>query len=223
MLLQPRHAGGFWRGLCFGFTCGSGFLLLPLLWLGSAWTTDSWAIFLSLVSRLQELASSNLQGAAVPFALVLAVYCVQLLTLSRELENDMPSVDRVLRHEQLLDLCANLFFGIGVIWTAIGMRDALLHSLGDAAFAARAGAFAVLQRLVEGGILLALSTTIVGGIGGYLMRVIKSVSLGQHITAVYLAASEQPQQDNIAALRRIEQALMGESPHTDETFPTEHP
>jgi hypothetical protein len=32
----------------------------------------------------------------------------------------------------------------------------------------------VLQRSVEGGILTALTTTIVGGVGGYMMQVTKS-------------------------------------------------
>jgi len=61
-------------------------------------------------------------------------------------------------------ISATLFFGVGVVWTAIGMRSALLSALGglDQSAAAELGAFEILRRLVDGGILLALSTTIVG-------------------------------------------------------------
>ena len=65
------------------------------------------------------------------------------------------------------------------------MRGALLHALGDPGVAAQAGAFNVLQRLVDGGILTALSTTILGGIGGYLMRVAKGLYLGARLNRYY--------------------------------------
>ena len=115
-----------------------------------------------------------------------------------------PPVERVVRHEQLVDLCASLFFGIGVIWTAIGMRDALLFALGDPGGAASQGAFAVLQRLVDGGILLALSTTIVGGVGGYLMRAFKSVLLGRQLAELYMRTADQSARESLAILQRIE-------------------
>ncbi|MDX2456648.1 MAG: hypothetical protein QNL87_03990, partial [Gammaproteobacteria bacterium] len=67
----------------------------------------------------------------------------------------------------------------------IGMRSALLFALGDTDVAAEAGAAAVLQRLVEGGILTALTTTIVGGVGGYMMRVTKSSLLGTRLSRYY--------------------------------------
>jgi hypothetical protein len=51
--------------------------------------------------------------------------------------------------------------------------------------AAQSGAFAILSRLVDGGILTALTTTIVGGVGGYLMRVIKSSWLGTRLNRYY--------------------------------------
>jgi len=114
----------------------------------------------------------------------------------------------------LLDLSATLFVGIGVIWTAIGMRDALIYGLGDPVVSATAGAFSVLQRLVDGGILLALSTTIVGGAGGYLMRVIKSVVLGEKLTALYMHESQRPAEASLATLQRIEHQLQGTTENT---------
>jgi hypothetical protein len=39
--------------------------------------------------------------------------------------------------------------------------------------------------MVQGGILLALSTTIFGGVGGYLMRVYKTITLGAELQLNY--------------------------------------
>jgi hypothetical protein len=105
--------------------------------------------------------------------------------------DDNPPLEKISQLEHLNDVWTSLFFGIGVIWTAIGMRSALLHALGDPGMATQVGATAVLQRLVEGGILTALTTTIVGGVGGYLMRVIKSSLLGTRLSRFY---EEQEQQ-----------------------------
>jgi len=60
----------------------------------------------------------------------------------------------------------------------------------------------VLQRLVDGGILTALTTTIVGGIGGYMMRVTKSSLLGTRLSRYY----EEHEQHHA---NRVE-ALLGE-------------
>jgi hypothetical protein len=57
----------------------------------------------------------------------------------------------------------------------------------------------VLQRLVEGGILTALTTTIVGGVGGYVMRVIKSSLLGTRLSKFY-EAKEQHHASRVEAL-----------------------
>lgn len=154
-----------------------------------------------------DYVATNLQGSALPFLAVMAVYIVQFRRLLARLAGDDPQAEAVVRGDQNLDLCATLFFGIGVIWTAIGMRDALLHALGDGGAVAAEGAFAVLQRLVDGGILLALSTTIVGGVGGYLMRAVKAVVLGEQLALVYLSESRRLERANLAVLHRIEARL----------------
>jgi len=110
-----------------------------------------------------------------------------------------------------------LFFGTGVIWTAIGMRSALIFALGDPDSTIQAGAFAVLQRMVDGGILLALSTTIFGGIGGYLMRVHKSISLGTLLQQRYDRAARVDTSSMRESLQRIEQHLRGSTDkHTED-------
>lgn len=203
----PARCGAFVVGIASGMVVGFALLLLPVLWLGTAETVAIYGSAKPWLVRAWYLVDTNLKGSLLPFLLVLGAWWVQLEKLRDLLGCSEPALDRVVRHEQLLELYANLFFGIGVIWTAIGMRNALLYALGDPDVTAAEGAFAILQRLVDGGILLALSTTIVGGVGGYLMRAIKSVSLGRQLNALYYRASQEPAEDNLAALQRIEQLL----------------
>jgi hypothetical protein len=202
-----RVQGDLVPGLAIGLLLGVLFVLAPVLWLGGDRVYELALLVQPMWSRLQDLATTNLKVSLVPFAAVSLSYCWLFRALARNLAASPPSLEQVVRHDQLLDLCASLFLGVGVIWTAVGMRDALLFSLGDPGLAAREGAFSVLQRLIEGGILIALSSTIVGGTGAYLMRLVKSLVLGRRLNAVYLSASRQPLQDGIDALGRIEHLL----------------
>src|SRR5210317_621962 len=139
------------------------------------------------VPRIQvlfEWSRRNLGLSILPFCITLALYIHSLHALQRRLDSNS-TMDEISQLEHLADVWTSLFFGIGVIWTAIGMRSALLYALGDPDMASQAGAYAVLQRLVEGGILTALTTTIVGGIGGYVMRVVKSSLLGTRLSRYY--------------------------------------
>ena len=215
---RQYSSGNFVFGLAWGLVVGFALALAPVLWLGVGATGHLYSNLAPGLYQLWLVAADNLQGALLPFAAVLYFYLQQLYRLHRLLSDPPPDIDRVLRHEQLLDLCANLFFGIGVIWTAIGMRNALLHALGDPGAAASEGAFAMLQRLVDGGILLALSTTIVGGVGGYLMRALKSISVGRAMNALYTRTVKQPEEDKLAALGRIE-ALLKNVTLSDQVVP----
>ena len=96
-----------------------------------------------------------------------------------------------------------------MIWTAIGMRGALLEGLGNlnAHSAAKLGAFSILQRLVDGGILLALSTTIVGAVGGYLLRLVKSLAVGTQVRAYYSRLANQQADAVNAVLKSIDAQL----------------
>ena len=152
------------------------------------------------VQRLLLWAYENLRLSVVPFFLTLVFYAGALWRLKYYLRNHGVSMEKIAQTDHLVDIWINLFFGIGVIWTAIGMRSALLYALGDPAVAAESGAFTILRRLVDGGILTALTTTIVGGIGGYMMRVIKSSYLGTKLSRYY----EEQEQHHAA---RVEQLL----------------
>ncbi|MGB5180350.1 MAG: hypothetical protein WBP44_16675 [Gammaproteobacteria bacterium] len=154
------------------------------------------------VPRIQVLfdwSRRNLGLSIVPFGVALGLYIRSLHALQQRLHGNPPQ-DEISQLEHLTDVWTSLFFGIGVIWTAIGMRSALLYALGDPGAATQAGASAVLQRLVEGGILTALTTTIVGGIGGYVMRIIKSSLLGTRLSRFY----EEQEQDHA---NRVESLL----------------
>lgn len=209
--MRSGQVGRFWQGLAagaLGSLIGAGSILYllarqrvvafdggllpaPSLWLD--WLYD------------------NL-GASLPvFALLLVAFAVTLGRLRRSLYDDAP-IERVVQLDHLADTWTTLFFGAGVIWTAIGMRSALLFALGEPETTVQQGAFAVLQRLVDGGILLALSTTIFGGIGGYLMRVYKSVTLGARLQQRYDRAARVDTSSMKDTLHRIEAGLHGREP-----------
>jgi hypothetical protein len=69
-----------------------------------------------------------------------------------------------------------------------------------------------LERLVDGGILVALSTTIVGGVGGYLMRLVKAMLVGAALHEYYRAQERGDLRDIVASLARIEASLAFWSP-----------
>lgn len=153
-----------------------------------------------------EWAYTNL-GSSIPvFAALLMAFIYSLARLRSHLDNNRP-VNEIVQLDHLTDIWTTLFFGTGVIWTAIGMRSALLFALGDPDDTLQQGAFAVLKRMVDGGILLALSTTIFGGIGGYLMRVYKSVALGAVLQETYDKAARIDTSSMKNTLQRIEEHL----------------
>ena len=151
-------------------------------------------------------AYDNLGSSLPVFALLLLAFAVTLNRLRLHLAEDT-AIEKIVQLDHLADTWTTLFFGTGVIWTAIGMRSALIFALGDPDATVQAGAFAVLQRLVDGGILLALSTTIFGGIGGYLMRVYKSISLGAQLQQRYDQAARVDTSSMKDALHHIEEHL----------------
>ena len=153
-----------------------------------------------------QWAYTNL-GSSIPvFAVLLLAYFVTLGRLKIALDQSR-AIDQIVQLDHLTDIWTTLFFGTGVIWTAIGMRSALIFALGDRDAALQQGAFAMLERMVDGGILLALSTTIFGGIGGYMMRVYKTVTLGTRLQQQYDQAARADTSEMRASLTRIEQHL----------------
>jgi len=153
-----------------------------------------------------EWAYANLGSSILVFAALLVAFFFSLARLKNHLDNGAP-INRIVQLDHLTDIWTTLFFGTGVIWTAIGMRSALLFALGEPDLTLQGGAFAVLQNLVDGGILLALSTTIFGGVGGYLMRVYKSMALGADLQQRYDEAARADTTSMRESLERIEAHL----------------
>jgi len=155
----------------------------------------------------------NLGLSIIPFSLIAFGYVLYLKRFIQLLETQGISSKEIFTMEEKIDLFMNLFFGVGVIWTAIGMRSALLASLGnmDAETAAQKGAFYILTQLVEGGILLSLSTTIVGGIGGYLMRIIKAWATGPKLNAFVDSQIAIQNHDVLDRLDKIAQLIKEKS------------
>jgi len=148
-------------------------------------------------------------GSSIPvFAALLLAYFITLGRLREALRQDQP-ITQIVHFDHLTDIWTTLFMGAGVIWTAIGMRSALIFALGDRAAAMEQGAFAMLERMIDGGILLALSTTIFGGVGGYVMRVYKTVTLGTELQQQYDKAARTDTSEMRASLHRIEEHLAG--------------
>lgn len=146
-------------------------------------------------------------GSSIPvFAILLLAYFVTLGRLRKALQDSRP-INQIVQLDHLTDIWTTLFFGTGVIWTAIGMRSALIFALGDRDAALQGGAFAMLERMIDGGILLALSTTIFGGVGGYVMRVYKTITLGTELQQQYDQAARADTSEMRESLQRIEQHL----------------
>ena len=161
------------------------------------------------VQRLLAWTYENLRLSVVPFGATLLLFILSLLHLKRLLRDPDSAVEKIAQMDHLVDIWINLFFGIGVVWTAIGMRGALQDGLGDlnAQTAAKLGAFSILQRLVDGGILLALSTTIFGAVGGYVLRLVKSLAVGRQVQAYYNRLAEQHADALHGTLRSIDAHL----------------
>ena len=147
-----------------------------------------------LLGALASWIWRNLGFSLPVFALVLTLYVASLEKLRWLLARSAPP-DEVAQADHLTDVWTSLFFGVGVIWTAIGMRGALVQALANPSGAD--GGVVVLERMVDGGILLALSTTIFGGIGGYLMRAWKALVTGAPLKRYY----EQEARRDLTALR----------------------
>ncbi len=148
----------------------------------------------------------NLGSSVWLFAIVLTVYLMNLSRLHQLLDRGS-TLREAVELDQLLDVWIHLFVGIGVIWTAVGMRSALQSALGDPGEALVDTAGSVLQKLVDGGILLALTTTIVGAMGGYLMRLAKTMMVGAQLHTFYDSLYKADLKDLVASTQRIERQL----------------
>jgi hypothetical protein len=193
------------KRILIGAVFGAGLTaaLLYLLNLGG------WVVFTgsagSWFLHILHWSHANLGFSIVPFILVGMIYCRELTRLRRLLHDENTTMAEVEDVEAKLNLMVVVFIGIGVIWTAIGMRSALLQALNgmDAETAASRGAWYILTRLVDGGILVALSTTIVGGVGGFCMRIVKAWSVGPTLSGFYDRRHARSEEEVLRLLAEI--------------------
>lgn len=123
----------------------------------------------------------HLEFSLVPFALLFVIYFYLIADLRRLLKDSRTPLFKLTYRDRLLNLTISSFFGVGVICTAVGIENALFQALAGfnpSVPAAEQSPWALLERLVNGGLVLALSTTIFGGICGYGLRLIKVVLIG---------------------------------------------
>lgn len=90
--------------------------------------------------------------------------------------------------EQRIDLIVALLFGVGVLYTAVGLRAALVEAIDTPS---GESASDMLTALVNGGILSAMTSTIVGGVLGYGLRMFKLFRVGHALDAYYAEQEEQ--------------------------------
>ncbi len=209
MKLKSHAAAGFWTGFITG-SLGVVLIAVTLLYTLNMSTVVAISVLdVPTIQRMLAWTYENLRLSVIPFGATLLLFTGSLVRLKRFLRDQDNAVEKIAQMDHLVDIWINLFFGIGVIWTAIGMRGALLDGLGDldAQSAAKLGAFSILQRLVDGGILLALSTTIFGAVGGYLLRLVKSLAVGTQVEAYYHRLAEQQTDAVQSSLRSIDAHL----------------
>lgn len=125
----------------------------------------------------------HLRLSVVPFGCLFLLYAYLIAKMRLYLGHGETKLSRLTYYDRLLNATISTFLGVGVIWTAVGMESALMRTLdvvnqGQEAVASLS-AWGLLESLVNGGLLLALSTTIFGGVCGYLLRLLKIVLIGE--------------------------------------------
>jgi hypothetical protein len=163
-------------------------LLVSLCWsilflcLGvfSGWLTISTSV--AWLTEPAALLYRHLRLSLIPFTCLFLLYIYLINRIREKLGQEGTSLAELTYCDRLLNTTISTFFGVGVIWTAVGMETALIQALdaveqGQGA-AAGLSAWGILERLVNGGLLLALSTTIFGGICGYMLKLLKVFLLG---------------------------------------------
>ena len=168
--------------------------------------TDAW------VGQLPKSAQGLTNWLALNLGYSAPLFCVALLfvvhsmaCLLEELGKDKCCSSRTFHLEHRVDIGISLLFGIGVLFTAIGIRDALTTAIDGETAATNGGE--VLALLVNGGILSAMTTTVVGGALGYSLRVIKVLATGEKLEKAHARMTGEGLQKQEALLQHISNQL----------------
>ncbi|MFC1812784.1 hypothetical protein ACFL03_08835 [Thermodesulfobacteriota bacterium] len=157
----------------------------------------------------------GLETSPVLFAINIAFFIKYLRKLRNELEKRPRDPVEIEYWDHKSNLAISLSFAIGIGYTAYGMMRALYTTLHDLpGNLEQVDALELLNGLVEGGIILALATTIAGMIIGYSMRFIKYDTVGRDLIKYSTEVSirtvnnfEKQFTDIYKTLLRIEQGM----------------
>lgn len=126
--------------------------------------------------------SVNLGLSAPLFAALTIMGWSYLESLKQALNADMKAEAQITHLEQRIDLVVALLFGVGVLYTAVGLRGALVQAIDGPTEQSASG---MLTALVNGGILSAMTSTVVGGVLGYGLRMLKLFRVGHALDLYY--------------------------------------
>ena len=167
---------------------------------------DAWgAHFPKSAQGVTNWLALNLGYSAPLFCVALLFVTHSMACLLEELGKDKCCSSRTFHLEHRVDIGISLLFGIGVLFTAIGIRDALMTAIDGEVAATNGGE--VLALLVSGGILSAMTTTVVGGALGYSIRVIKVLATGEKLEKVHARMMGEGLQKQEALLQCISNQL----------------
>lgn len=186
-----------------------GGILLGLLMAVLGWqlfTSSESAWIAAQTETAIHFAWYNLGSSLIFFCLNLLFYSRLYQRLNQQINNKETPSYQLMHSYTMLDYCCQASIIIGIIYTAIGMREALLYALGDSGTQQGAD---LLKRMVDGGILIALSSTIVGYICGQLMKIIKKIGLelrlNQRLYQEHQLIQQQQQDWQQALLTSVQQ------------------
>lgn len=190
---------------------------------GWAWLVNAIQLISGYLGYSVIFFVAALVGYARYFVLLKAVlFRIGSTLTTGGIENE--DMENIKHYNGAIDIFITIFFAIGVLFTAWGLQHALVSALDGVskAEAGRLGAWGILKRLVDNGILIALWTTIVGGAGGYIMRLLKYFFLGRDLNRISIRNEETEKANFLNALkaigeyaRKIEEKLETRSPTPD--------
>jgi hypothetical protein len=126
--------------------------------------------------------SVNLGLSAPLFAALMIMGWSYLESLKQALNAHTKAEAQISHLEQRIDLVVALLFGVGVLYTAVGLRGALVQAIDGPSEQSASG---MLTALVNGGILSAMTSTVVGGVLGYGLRMLKLFRVGHGLDIYY--------------------------------------
>jgi len=159
------------------------------------------------ISRINYL-TDNLGFSINWFLAALVYYFFSFFKLKMNLRNyeTHPQNEKlILFYNSSVEMCITLCFATGVIYTSIGIISAVTSSLGNLTQeqALREGSFGILSKFINNGLLTALLSTVVYGIAGYILRIVKQIFLGKSLIQFSIWLKEQQLCKYISAIEKV--------------------